>query len=365
METVICDHEEQGLILKNRTGITRILFSSIEYVEVVNKTVSFHLADGGIHEVTAALSDFEGEFLSRPEFLKPHRSYLMNLNYVQTVGINCITTKNGHNIPVSRLRHNQVQAAYLDFLEQVETNAAMNEKQKRRVSEKSGGSNGPWRILLVDDDPAERSFWADVLRSHGCMVQTAENGAEALKTAAEEAYDCVLLDVMIPGEDGFSICERIQKRMFQVPVIFLSCLTESDKQVEGFAAGGIDYITKDTPAELFWAKVETRIKLAVSDRTQLQYGPLLLDLEKHRVVIEEKELFLTWEEFDILWRLSEQAGHVFSPREIFDMVWGGQPWDGGRMVQMHMSRLRRKLEQAYEGHCLIETVWGEGYRFIL
>lgn len=102
----------------------------------------------------------------------------------------------------------------------------------------------------------------------------------------------------------------------------------------------------------------------MSERTQLRYGPLLLDLTGRRVSIDKKELSLTPIEFDILCRLAERTGHVFTPEEIYGMIWSGQPWDGGRMVQMHMSRLRRKLEMAWEGHRFIETVWGQGYRFM-
>lgn len=181
--------------------------------------------------------------------------------------------------------------------------------------------------------------------------------------AAQQQYDCILLDVRIPGEDGFAVCERLH-RQSNVPIIFLSCLTEPEQQMAGFRAGGIDYITKDTPADLFWTKVETRIRLAKSERTQLRYGPLLLDLTKRRVLVEEKELLLTPIEFDILWRLSNRFEHVFTPEEIFNMIWSGQPWDGGQLVQMHMSRLRRKLEKAYSEHRFIETVWGQGYRFV-
>lgn len=248
----------------------------------------------------------------------------------------------------------------MSFLDREETAVSPGNGQETASSVRS---DGLWRILLVDDDPGERTFWADILRYHGCMVQPAENGREAIQLAAEEIYDCILLDVMIPGEDGFSICGRL-KELTHAPVIFLSSVTEPDRQVEGFTAGGIDYITKDTPAELFWTKVETRIQLAVSDRTQFRYGPLLLDLTGRRVLMGGEELLLTPVEFDILWRLSEQPDHVFTPEEIFGIVWSGQPWDGGRLVQTHMSRLRRKLEKAWGEHHFIETVWGQGYRFV-
>lgn len=359
------EREGQGFVLKSRKGVARVSFTQLEFVEVINKTVSFHLLDGAVYEVTAALADFEEKLLGRPEFLKTHRSYLVNLNYIRSVGINCVVTKNGHDIPVSRHRRNEVQDAYMHFLYQSGTGNLRNNRQAEVYSECQECEEGTWRILLVDDDMAERAYWADILRTHGCIVQMAENGREALKLAKEEPCDCVLLDVMIPGEDGFSICERLQ-RLIDVPVIFLSCITEADRQLEGFAAGGIDYITKDTPPELFWAKVETRIRLSKAGRmrTQVRYGPLLLDLAGRRTLMDGKELLLTSDEFDILWRLSEHAGQVFTPEEVGVMVYGSRPADGGEAVQIHMSRLRRKLDKAWGKHHFIETVWGKGYRFV-
>lgn len=353
----------QGLLLKSREGIIRVSFTALEYVEVINKTVFFHMADGVFHEVTATLADFEERLLSRPEFLKTHRSYLVNLSCIQAIGTNGIVTKNGHSIPLSRQRRSQVQDAYIHFQQEAVPADFSPEVQQTASFEKKERSDGMWRILLVDDEPADRMFWADILRHHGCLVELAANGEEALKMVSEVPCDCVLLDVMLSDGNGISLCEELRK-LTQAPVIFLSCLTDTDKQVAGFAAGGTDYITKDTPAELFWAKVETRMKQTASERTVLQYGPLILDLAACRTVIDEKEVMLTPIEFNLLWRLAENAGHVFSPEEIFDTVWGGQTWDGGQTVQLHMSRLRRKLEKACAKHHFIETVWGQGYRFV-
>lgn len=354
--------QEPGLVLQSRDGVVNISYTELEYVEVINKTVFFHLADGAVYEVSAALADFEGQLLSGTEFMKTHRSYLVNLRHVRSFDGGCVMTKSGHRIPVSRKRRSQVQEACLYLGRQEEHSQTVPGSRGGKASDGPERPAGPWRILLVDDDPGARLFWADVLRRHGCVVHTAENGREALRIAEGEPCDCVLLDVMMPGEDGFAVCEELRK-LLQAPVIFLSSLTESDKQVKGFAAGGIDYITKDTSEALFWAKVETRIKLAMSDRTQLRFGSLLLDLTYRRALINEKELPLTPIEFDILWRISENAGHIFTPEEIFNLFWKGQPWDGGQMVQMHMSRLRRKLEKAGGEQRFIETVWGEGYRF--
>ena len=353
----------QGFALKCKDRIVRIAFADLEYVEVMNKTVYFHLAGGLVYEATAALADFEEEILARPEFVKTHRSYLVNLSYVQAVGVRCAVTKDGHNVPVSRQRRGQVKDAYLEFLHQTEIAAASSGAKNRAFEEKPVRPDGPWQILLVDDDPADRAFWAKVLQNHGCITHLAQNCREAFQLIQKEYCDCVLLDVMIPGEDVFAICEKL-RMLTGAPVIFLSCLTETDKQLEGFASGGIDYITKDTPAELFWMKVKTRIKLAASDCVQRKYGPLLLDLTRRKALIDGKELPLTTLEFDILWWISEHAGRIFTPEEILGTVWGEPSPEGGQTAQMHMSRLRRKLDTAQEGHCFIETVWGQGYRFV-
>lgn len=352
--------EEQGLLLKDRGGVIRVPFARLEYVEVMNKTVSFHLTDGVVREVTASLSDFEGDLLSRPEFLKMHRSYLANLSHIQAINAKGAVTRAGHTIPVSRLQYNQIKDSYLRFQFESETKPSVPEPP---AESKPKPQCRPWQILVVDDDPADLSLWAGVLRTHGCVTQTADSGATALRMAAEHEWDLVLLDVMMPGEDGFALCKRLGE-LICAPVIFLSCLTDTDKQMQGFYAGGVDYITKDTPAELFWTKVETRIKLAGSDRVQFCFGPLLLDLTVRKVFWEGKELVLTSIEFDLIWRLSKDTAHVFTPEEIFGAVWGSQPWDGGHTVQVHMSRLRRKLEKACDAHYFIETVWGQGYRFV-
>ncbi len=354
---------DQGFGLRYKDGVTWIVFADLEYVEVINKTVFFHMADGIIYEAVAALADFEGELLARPEFVKTHRSYIVNLSYVQAVGGHSAVTKSGRVVLVSRQRRNQVQDAYLQYLHQAEPAAASFCARALTDAQKEARPGGLWQILFVDDDSVDRAFWSEILKSHGCIVHQAGNGREALKLAGREHFDCVLLDVRIPGEDGFSICEKLRSHT-GAPVIFLSCLTEAEKQMQGFAAGGIDYITKDTPAELFWAKVKTRVELSASGSALLRFGPLLLDLRERKAKMNGKELSLTLPEFDILWRISEHAGRILTPEEIFGMVWGAPSSKGGQLAQMHMSRLRRKLDTAQEGHCFIETVWGKGYRFV-
>lgn len=361
MRIAVCNNDKKDFTLNNRSGFVRISFAELEYVEVINKTVSFHLADGGVRQMSAPLAEVEEAILIHPEFIKTHRSYIVNLRHVRDFAAGHVVTKSGHTVPISRKRQNQVQDACLYFLSREEEAKAADTSEEKSLRQKQ--TDGPWRILLVDDDIADRSYWTDILCSHGCIVYQAKNGEEALALEENQPCDCVILDVNIPGEDGFSICKTLRKRT-ALPIIFLSCHTETDKQIEGFSAGGIDYITKDTPAELFWTKVQTRIRLAASDRTQLCYGPLLLNLPARRASVDGKDLSLTPIEFDLLLLLSEHPKHIFTPEKILDMVWG-TPGDGGQAVQVHMSRLRRKLDKAWDAHCFIETVWGQGYRFTL
>lgn len=353
----------QGVLLHGRDGVVHVPFSRLEYVEVMNKTVSFHLADGVVREVSAALADFEGELLSRPEFLKVHRSYLVNLNYLQAISIKGAVTRVGHTIPISRLHYNQIKDTYMRFLFEMQGQKPAPHAAPEKAPAKQERAAGPWRMLLVDDEPDELARWSSILRAHGCVAETACSGEQALRLAAERPYDCMLLDVLLPGEDGFSLCRKLQETT-RAPIIFLSCLTDADKQIKGFSSGGADYITKDTPADLFWAKVKARVKLEATDRVQLRFGPLLLDLAGRRALMEETPLELTSTEFELLWMLSEDMKHIFALEELHRAVWGAQPWDGGQTVQVHMSRLRRKLEKAWEPHCFIEAVWGQGYRFV-
>lgn len=106
MRTEICEMDEQGLVLKSRQGVVRLSFDELAYVEVINKTVFFHLVDGVIHEVNAALAVFEAGLSGRPEYIKTHRSYLVNMNHIRVVSTDFVVMKNGQNIPVSRQRRN-------------------------------------------------------------------------------------------------------------------------------------------------------------------------------------------------------------------------------------------------------------------
>lgn len=355
-----------SLVVKSHSGIVRIPFHNIEHVEVMNKTVFFHMVDGSVRDTSASLLDFETQLLARGDFLKVHRSFLVNMRCVQTLSTKGIVTQTGHAVPVSKMLYPQIKEAYMKYLFTTQPIAAKKQSSAAQkmddfVFDKK--TNAGCRILLVDDEQEQLKYWANVLHTKGCAVDLAQSAEAAVSMAGSEVYDCVILDVMLFGESSFDYCKQLREHT-DAPIVFLSSLTDSDSQLKGFLSGGIDYITKDTPSELFWAKIDARIRLAHTGKVQLLFKPLVLDISLRKVFIDEIELVLTPTEFDLLWVLAEHKGRIYTPEELYHAVWGMGEWDGGQSVQVHMSRMRRKLEKACAGYCFIETSWGKGYSFV-
>lgn len=355
--------DEARLTVKTKMGLTRIPFSRLEYVEVLSKTVGFHLTDGSVVETFGALATFEEELLAQPEFLKVHRSYLVNLGQVEALGRREIVTRQNHQVPVSRALHTQVKEGYLRYLFICAQKGQELPAQQEPCPEVEIGSSGAYRILLVDHETDSLVQWANVLQQKGCVADCSRSGTAAMRLTQKQEYDCVLLEVNLQGESGFTLCSSLRE-LTAAPLVFLSASSDADSQVQGFACGAVDYITKDTPAAVFWAKVETRIRLSREGRTKLCFGPLVLDRNLREVTLEGCELILTPTEFDLLWVLSEHTGRAYAPDSLYQAVWVDEQWNNGQTVQVHMSRLRRKLEKAYPSHFFIKTVWGEGYCFV-
>ncbi len=351
-----------GLVMKSRQGIVHILFSDLEYVEVINKILCFYLCNGATVEVSAPLAEYEGKLLSCPDFIKVHRSYIVNLRHVQRLEPSCIVTRCGHSVRVSKYVYPELRKDYMCLL-----------SDPGKVSVPTPPPPPPplrplqqpftYRILLVDDEQDARDYWSQLLEKKGCQVVQADCAKTASLAATEGTFDCVLLDVMLGNETGFDLCAALAKQT-GAPVIFLSTKSDATYQREGFQVGGIDYITKDTEDELFWVKVEARISRGGLGRPPLRFGSLCIDLAQRRAELASGVLPLTTVEFDLLWLLAQRVGQVCTPEEIYHSLWDGSQGSGSQSVQMQMSRLRRKLEKACPSHSFIETVWGEGYRFV-
>lgn len=222
-----------------------------------------------------------------------------------------------------------------------------------------------YRILLVDDDKLLLTTLAEFLRDKGCKADTAQCGAEALALLVDSNYDLVLLDVKMPGESGFDLCSDIGA-LTEAPIVFFSSMSETDCQLQGFARGGVDYITKDCPLDLFWAKLQARMEQSQKTNTPAirSFPPLSLDLHKRTAMLRGEMLQLTSTEFQLLELLSSSPKVIWTVEQIYRKQWGDHGAVDKQLVQVHLSHLRRKMQKAFPRHDFLETVWGKGYQFV-
>jgi len=221
------------------------------------------------------------------------------------------------------------------------------------------------RVLLVDDDNTLQSLLGQFLRDQGFMVQEALNGATALRLAYELHPDIVLLDVMLPGMDGWEICARLRE-MSRVPIIMLTAKTAEADKLRGFRLGVDDYVTKPFSFAELVARIQAVLARASAagqkDASHILYGDILLDMERFRATINGRVLDLTPTEFRLLEALVRRAGKVASEAELVQEVWGAYRQDDTALVRRYILMLRKKLETDPSDPHLILTVRGFGYR---
>lgn len=231
-------------------------------------------------------------------------------------------------------------------------------------------TESPARILVVDDEPSITEFVGYNLRKEGYDVTIAADGDEALRIADETQLDLVVLDVMLPGIDGYEVCRRIRQHS-SVPVLFLSARdTELDKVV-GLELGGDDYLAKPFGVRELTARVRALLRRAPSDaRTsgsggaeQIEVAGVTLNEAAHTAESGGKPIDLTPREFELLACLMRHAGKVLSREQLLRDAWGWEYLVETKTVDTHVKRLRDKLEAADVSPDLVETVRGYGYRF--
>ena len=219
-------------------------------------------------------------------------------------------------------------------------------------------------VLVVDDDRAIVELMRDFLEAEGFRVRGALDARAALAALEQAPVDCLLLDVMMPGEDGFALCRRVRQTS-DVPILFLSARGEDVDKIRGLGLGGDDYIVKSaTPAEVV-ARVKAVLRRAggrgASRDATLDFGRLVLDVRAREVSVAGRPVSFTPREFEILSLLAEHPRQVFTYEQILERFWGGI---GDRhTVTVHVSRLREKIEADPASPALIVNVWGVGYRF--
>ncbi len=222
-------------------------------------------------------------------------------------------------------------------------------------------------ILVVEDEEDIAQAVAARLMSEGYSVRTAPDGPQALRAFDAEPADLVVLDLMLPGMDGLEVCRELQKNDW-VPVLMLTARTEEADKVAGFAVGADDYLTKPfSPREL---AARIRAILRRMDRIR-QVAPsepvtrfdLTIDAARRRVERDGEEIQLTPLEFEILLTLARAPGVVMNRDQLMDRVWGYRDYAGGRVVDSHVARIRRKLGDEAAEPKYIRTVHGVGYAF--
>ena len=215
------------------------------------------------------------------------------------------------------------------------------------------------RVLVVDDEKLIVKGIRFSLEQDGYEVDCAYDGDEAIERAKEREYDVVLLDVMLPGHDGFEVCQTIRE-FSEMPIIMLTAKGDDMDKILGLEYGADDYITK--PFNIL--EVKARIK-AIIRRNNKKSGGAKLDRESRRVFIKDKEINLTAKEFDLLELLVTNPNKVYSRETLLEYVWGNKAMVNGdvRTVDVHVRRLREKIEPSPSDPKYVHTKWGVGYFF--
>ena len=220
------------------------------------------------------------------------------------------------------------------------------------------------RVLVVEDEPAQREVLAYNLEAEGFAVSRAENGEEALVLVEETAPDVIVLDWMMPNLSGIEICRRIKIKpeTRSIPVIMLSARAEEVDKVRGLETGADDYVVKPYSVIELMARVRSQLRRTrpASVGQRLQFSDIILDAETHRVTRKDKPLKLGPTEFRLLSTFMEKPGRVWSREQLLDRVWGRDIYVDTRTVDVHIARLRKALTQR-GGDDPIRTVRGAGY----
>lgn len=221
------------------------------------------------------------------------------------------------------------------------------------------------RILVIDDEPDLLELVRVNLDQAGYRVETAASGREALDRIRSSPPDLVVLDLMLPDVAGTDICRKIRadSELTGIPIIMLTAKADEVDRVVGFELGADDYVTKPfSPRELTLrvGAVLRRKQPQAASSDLLEHGPLRLDAERHRCLVDGHEVELTAKEFDLLQHLMMRPGRVMTRERLLDQVWGSDIAVTTRTIDTHLKRLREKLGPA---GALIETVRGVGYRF--
>ena len=221
------------------------------------------------------------------------------------------------------------------------------------------------QVLIIEDDRKLAQLTARYLETHGLIVTIAEDGESGLGGFMRGVYDVVLLDLMLPGRDGVDVCRDIRAES-GVPIVMLTAKTDTIDVVEGLEAGADDYVAKPFKAKELVARIKTRLRRMPAseevDVETLRIGDLSISVDGHSVKRDGVQIQLTPLEFDLLLALARRPWQVFSREVLLEQVWGYRHAADTRLVNVHVQRLRSKIERDPEHPEIVVTVRGIGYK---
>ncbi len=227
--------------------------------------------------------------------------------------------------------------------------------------------NSDVKILLVDDEPDILEILSFNLEQEGYHVITAENGKIAVDLAIKEKPNLIVLDIMMPIMNGIEACEELRKidDLKQTIITFLTARNEEYSQMAGFNVGADDYITKPIKPKLFVSKIHALLRrlkgsnsIQINSDSELIVGSLKINREKYHVVKNDVKIVLPKKEFELLYLLASKPNKVFTRDEILDKIWGNDVVVGGRTIDVHIRKLREKIDDE-----MFKTIKGVGYKF--
>lgn len=225
------------------------------------------------------------------------------------------------------------------------------------------------KILIIEDEESIAELEKDYLELSGFTVEIENHGDDGLKRALDEKFDLLILDLMLPGVDGFEICKRVRK-VKNTPILMVSAKKEDIDKIRGLGLGADDYITKPfSPSELVarvkahLARYERLIGSGQQENEIIEIRGLKIDKTARRVYVNGEEKTFTTKEFDLLTFLAQNPNHVFTKEELFNKIWDMESVGDIATVTVHIKKIREKVEFNTSKPQYIETIWGVGYRF--
>ena len=225
------------------------------------------------------------------------------------------------------------------------------------------------RILIIEDEESIADLEKDYLELSDFQVHIENSGDKGLEAALEEDFDLVILDLMLPGMDGFDVCKRIREKK-NIPILMVSAKKDDIDKIRGLGLGADDYMTKPfSPSELVarvkahMARYDRLVGSAQKTNDIVEIRGIKIDKTARRVWIDGEEKTFTTKEFDLLYFLARNPDHVFPKEELFQKIWGFSSVGDIATVTVHIKKIREKIEYNTAKPQYIETIWGVGYRF--